>query len=93
MKNISLNNGQLVTIASNKDMLEIIEENLSYELAKYISEILWNQEEIDGYITDLEKENDELKDKNSELEETMSEYYDPNLWNDNYFNYLCEIGG
>ena len=51
MENISLNNGQLVTIASNKDMLEIIEENLSYELAKYISEILWNQEEIDGYIT------------------------------------------
>ena len=50
MENISLNNGQLVTIASNKDMLEIIEENLSYELAKYISEILWNQEEIDGYI-------------------------------------------
>ena len=49
MENISLNNGQLVTIASNKDMFEIIEENLSYELAKYISEILWNQEEIDGY--------------------------------------------
>ena len=34
MENISLNNGQLVTISSNKDMLEIIEENLSYELAK-----------------------------------------------------------
>ena len=92
MRNISLNNGQLVTIASNRDILEIIEENLSYELAEYISDILWNQEEIDGYITDLEKENDELKDKNSELEETMSEYYNPNLWNDSYFNYLWENG-
>ena len=44
MRNISLNNGQLVTIASNRDILEIIEENLSYELAEYISDILWNQE-------------------------------------------------
>ena len=93
MRNISLNNEQLVTIASNRDILEIIEENLSYELAEYISDILWNQEEIDDYIADLEKENDELKDKNSELEETMSEYYNPNLWNDSYFNYLCENGG
>lgn len=85
MKNILLNNGEIVTIFSNKDIYEVIGENFSYELAKHISEILWDQEIMDEYMTDIEKDNSKLK-------ALVSEYHNHNLWNDRYFGYLCETG-
>lgn len=85
MKNIFLNNGEIVTIFSNKDIYEVIGEKFSYELAEHISEILWDQEIMDEYMTDIEKDNSQLK-------ALVSEYHNHNLWNDSYFDYLCETG-
>lgn len=95
MKNILLNNGQLVTIGSNRDLLEVIEENLSYELAKHIEDILWNQEELDEYITDIEKENSELTEEYGKLKNAIEEQWNRDLWNKEYFDYLVgmEVGG
>lgn len=92
MTNILLNNGELITVSSNNDILEVIGENFSYELVECVSEILWNQEAIDKYITDIEKENNELRKEKSDLGKLISEYRYPSLWNDSYFDYLCEAG-
>ncbi len=93
MRNIELNNGKIVTIGSNRDFLEVIDTNLSCELARYIERLLYNQEELDNYICDIEKKNDKLIEENNKLHETMMEYSDRKLWNDNYFDYLVKIGG
>ena len=50
-----LNNGQTVIVGSDRDVLEVIGENFSYELAEYIDQILWNQEALDKYMRDIEK--------------------------------------
>ncbi len=93
MHNIELNNGKIVPIGSNRDFLEVIDINLSYELARYIEELLYNQEELDNYISDIEKKNDKLIEENNKLHETIMEYFDKDLWNDNYFDYLVKAGG
>lgn len=88
MQNILLNNGQNVIIGSNRDILEVIEEKLSYELAKYIEQILWNQEEIDKYIRDIEKSNSNLLDEKEKLENTIQEYSNKTLQDNEYFDFL-----
>ena len=40
---------------------------------------------MDEYMTDIEKDNSQLK-------ALVSEYHNHNLWNDSYFDYLCETG-
>ncbi len=76
-----LNNGQTVIVGSDRDVLEVIGENFSYELAEYIDQILWNQEALDKYMRDIEKEKDILKN-------TIREYGIRELQNDEYFEYL-----
>ena len=85
MQVISLNNGSNVVIGSMYDAAEIIETKLSYELAKYIKSILWEQNELDEYISDLEAQNMQLKN-------AMKEYENKDLWNEEYFKYLIDIG-
>lgn len=85
MQVISLNDGSNVVIGSMYDASEIIETKLSYELAKYIKGILWDQNELDEYISDLEIQNMKLKN-------TMQEYENKDLWNEEYLKYLIEIG-
>lgn len=81
MRNMLLNNGQTVIVGSDRDVLEVIGENFSYELAEYIDQILWNQEALDKYMRDIEKEKDILKN-------TIREYGIRELQNDEYFEYL-----
>lgn len=81
MQVISLNDGNNVVIGSMYDVIEIIETKLSYELAKYIKNILWDQNELDEYISDLEIQNMKLKN-------TMQEYENKDLRNEEYFKYL-----
>ena len=76
-----LNNGQTVIVGSDRDVLEVIGENFYYELAEYIDQILWNQEALDKYMRDIEKEKDILKN-------TIREYGIRELQNDEYFEYL-----
>lgn len=66
MENIALNSGETVLIGSNKDVIEVVEEHCSYELASLISsklvdvdaEKLYAQEramtDADSYLSDLE---------------------------------------
>lgn len=68
MKNILLNDGNTVLIASNSDALEVIEESLSYELATYFRSVLYNMDATDKEIDYLERENARLEDENDELE-------------------------
>lgn len=82
---VSLNNGQNIVLFSENDVLESIGENFSYEIAEYLRGILWNQDVMEEYITDIEKDNSQLK-------ALVSEYHNHNLWNDSYFDYLCETG-
>ena len=84
MQVISLNDGSNIVIGSMYDAAEIIETKLSYELAKYIKGILWNQNELDEYISDLEAQN--MKFKN-----TMQEYENKNLWDEEYYKYLIKV--
>lgn len=67
------------------DAAEVVAAKISYELAKYIKGILWDQNELDEYISDLEIQNMKLKN-------TMQEYENKDLWNEEYFKYLIEIG-
>ena len=85
MQVISLNDGSNVVIGSMYDAAEIIETKISYELAKYIKSILWEQNELDEYISDLEAQNMKLKN-------AMKEYENKDLWNEEYFKYLIDIG-
>ena len=75
MQNIELNNGNLVTIGSLDDALNLIAENLSHDLKNYIQEYLDGnefdyqecQEELDILQNDfeeLEQENNRLTDEN-----------------------------
>lgn len=102
MEIILLNNGQPIIINSQKDMLEVVEENLSYELAKYISSILWNQDEIEKELEELEKQNSDLINECDMWKEKIEEYEKHKPYSDDYFtlkdneyfNYLVnEIGG
>ncbi len=68
-----LNNGQTVIVGSDRDVLEVIGENFSYELAEYIDQILWNQEALDKYMRDIEKEKDILKNTIREYLEKYAE--------------------
>ena len=85
MQVISLNDGSNVVIGSMYDAAEIIETEISYELANYIKSILWEQNELGEYISDLEAQNMQLKN-------AMKEYENKDLWNKEYFKYLIEIG-
>lgn len=85
MRVISLNDGNNVVIGNIYDVAEIIEAKLSYELAEYIKRILWDQNELDEYISDLESQNTILKN-------TMKEYENKELWDEEYFKYLVEVG-
>ena len=73
MRNMLLNNGQTVIVGSDRDVLEVIGENFSYELAEYIDQILWNQEALDKYMRDIEKEKDILKNTIREYLEKYAE--------------------
>lgn len=85
MENIALNNGQTVLIGSNKDIVEVIEEHCSYELASLISskivdvdrEKLYAQEraqtDADSYLSDLESKECCLRDV-LEIAEDLTNY-------------------
>lgn len=85
MQVISLNDESNVVIGSMYDALEIIETKISYELAEYIKRILCDQDELDKYISDLESQNMNCKN-------IIQEYENKNLWNEEYFKYLIDMG-
>lgn len=93
MTNILLNDGRIMSVGSKRDLLEVIEENLSYDLARHISDVLCNQEEMDEYIESIEEINSNLLEENDKLKNTLDEHGNRNLWNNDYFDYLVEIGG
>ncbi|WP_099467781.1 hypothetical protein [Konateibacter massiliensis] len=85
MENIALNNGQTVLIGSNRDIVEVVEEHCSYELASLISsrivdidaERLYAEEraqtDADSYLSDLESKECCLRDV-LEIAEGLTEY-------------------
>jgi hypothetical protein len=85
MENIALNNGKTVLIGSNKDIVEVVEERCSYELASLIAskmvdidaEKLYAQEraqtDADSYLSDLESKECCLRDV-LEIAEGLTEY-------------------
>lgn len=68
MQNIELNNGNLVTIGSLDDALNIIAENLSHDLQNYVYEHLL--ENHYGYKEVVE----ELENTQSDYDELLHEY-------------------
>lgn len=82
MKNIALNSGKTVIIGSKTDALEVIEENLSYELASFLrEEIDSNELDITVLENDLnfyEKSNDELETQNNFLIEENEKLHEEN---------------
>lgn len=84
MENIALNNGTNVLIGSNRDIIEVVEETCSYELASLISsklvdldqEKLYAREradsEAEGYLSSLESKESLLQDVWDTLEELKS---------------------
>lgn len=62
MDNITLNNGSMVTVGSFDDIIEVIQENLSYDLGYKIIE----------YFTDIEYDKEDYKEENDYLNEVLS---------------------
>lgn len=47
MNNLSLNNGNIITVANNQDILSYISKDYSYEIAKELESIITTAEEMD----------------------------------------------
>lgn len=62
MDNITLNNGSMVTVGAFDDIIEVIQENLSYDLGVKIIE----------YFTDIEHDKEDYKEENDCLNEVLS---------------------
>lgn len=85
MENIALNSGKTVLIGSNKDIVGVVEEHCSYELASLITskmvdidrEKLYAEEraqtDADSYLADLESKECCLRDV-LEIAERLTEY-------------------
>lgn len=85
MRNITLNNGKQVLISNNKDIVEVIADNLSYELSEMVSnrivdidkERLYQAElartDADGYLSDIESKESCLNEV-LDIAEELSEY-------------------
>lgn len=88
MENIALNSGQTVLIGSDRDIIEVVQEHCSYELASLISskmadadsvdkEKLYAQEraqtDADSYLSDLENIQGCLRDV-LEIVEELTDY-------------------
>lgn len=73
MQNILLNNGKLIPILSKEDTLEVIKENLSSDLASYLSHIIADMELDEEEIEQLEKDNMRLESENEQLRNINSD--------------------
>lgn len=85
MKNVLLNNGKQVIISNDRDIADIISENLSYELSEMVSnriadideERLYQAElartDAVGYLSDIESKESCLNEV-LDIAEELSEY-------------------
>lgn len=71
MKNILLNNGQTVLIASETDIVETIATQLSYELAEKVETLLDSVAENNAYIADLERDLKRLETEKKSMQMTI----------------------
>lgn len=74
MKSIRLNNGATRFIYQDNDVLEIIGENLSYELAEYIEENFYSKNDVNKEIEELDKRWAELYDEKKKLKNSIWKY-------------------
>ena len=74
MKAIRLNNGETCFIYRGNDVLEIVGENLSYELAEYIKENFYSSEEMDAEIEELNSKYWKLFHEKKDIENKILDY-------------------
>jgi hypothetical protein len=88
-----LNNGNMVTVGSIRDVIEVVSENMSYELGKYLSTQLFDQEILEDEIDNLYAQNEKLEQEQgriiSGLEEVNPDCRDLKS-NNEYFDYLLD---
>ena len=53
---LQLSDGSIHTVNDIKDMLELIDAHLGYEVCRWLEEYLTEDDDLGGYVSDLEKE-------------------------------------
>lgn len=74
MRAIRLNNGETRFIYRVNDVLEIIGENLSYELAEYVKENFYSSEEMNDEIEELNTKYWKLFHEKKDIENNILDY-------------------
>lgn len=81
MENITLNNGQSRLIGSDKDIIDIVKEEYSYELGALLEkrleelseENLYQKERVKTDLKAYEAENEEFRDSLLEIQESLTQ--------------------
>lgn len=77
MNNLSLNNGNIITVANSQDILSYIGKDYSYEIAKELESVITTAEEMDlDAIYEKEKAHTDAESYEAELEDMKNSMSD-----------------